>query len=164
MIGEGLARLVTASGSGAGASERLTGNAKAESFTTTIPPCRANGHRPSPSLPDQPERDLGRQRKVVNLPLCLQHFPGTIRDFGARPMEPHRVVPARHDRQTVRDGRLGSACSRSLTPKFPLICRAGDNLRNFVSCFAIDQIDRYFPRIFVNSALKLGPVFTQAQA
>jgi len=35
--------------------------------------------------------------------LRLREFPFAVPDFGARPIEPDRVVPALHDRQAVRN-------------------------------------------------------------
>src|SRR6266568_2659299 len=41
--------------------------------------------------------------------LWLREFPFAIQDFGARAVEPHRVVPSLYDRQTVRHLAVATA-------------------------------------------------------
>src|SRR5258707_14568643 len=42
--------------------------------------------------------------------LRLREFPLAVQDFGARPVEPHGVIPAAHDRQAV--GQLAVATAK----------------------------------------------------
>src|SRR6478752_2247324 len=42
--------------------------------------------------------------------LRFREFPTTVQDFGARPVEPHGVIPALHDRQAV--GQLAVAAAK----------------------------------------------------
>src|SRR5882672_2937126 len=44
----------------------------------------------------------GSERPLTHR-LRLRKFPGPVQDFGAWTIEPHRIVPTRHDRQAVRD-------------------------------------------------------------
>lgn len=41
--------------------------------------------------------------------LGIGKFPRAVQDFGTRPIEPHRVVPAGHDRQAVWDFSVAAA-------------------------------------------------------